>query len=1024
MKFGPDGALYTLEWGGGFGRDNPNSGIYRVDYINGSRAPDRPRDGDARQRRACRSRSRSTPPASSDPEGGALTFAWDFDGDGDDRRHGQHGDPHLHRGGRALRAPDGHRPAGKEGTTHAADRRRQHAPAGHLRRARRRRLHRLGRRGQLGRRRHRRRGRRRPGPDHRAARARATTTTTHPTVAQSGPTGSRGHRPRRRPLRGHEGLLRARRPTTPTRARRRAGADRLRPAGAPAQAQGGRARREPPGRRRSAPISGDLEGGGGEGLVGLSAGDWAVYEPVNLTGIDSLTLPRRLDAGRRRHRAARRRARRAAARHAPRSRTRAAPTRWRDVTIDTPARDGDDGAVRRLHRQPPNFRLNFWEANGKGLSETTRPEVAITSPTDLQAARARARARSPRRRPTPRTTITYVEFFVDGEKVGDRRRRRRTRSTWTETEEDYYVVHAVATNDRGPDEHVAQGPLHRRRVRRQAAVDDVRQHDARGDVRPARHQLHGQRRRRRRLAGARTSTARCTCQAHARELRGGREGGVVRRHPHELEGGHHGPQRHRPGRPRSPGYMVFGEKGNGETEFMHDAAGNGQVNNDRRARGHRLRHRHPAELAEGAEEGQGVHRLVLARRRRPGRRSACRRRSRRPPTCRTSACSSTSHISGTLATADVQRLVADRDRRRPRPGSGRAGAGLPAAALGRVRRRGGRHRPLDHRARHARRRRRRRGRCRSPTATSTAPTRARSATWARPRPRATGRRRRRSRSTQDNEWQYAGLLLHVDDDNYSKVTFTKHQDDSRFFEFWSETGGSRHRRTATTCTVPGGDRDHGLRPPRRRRGTSCTAAYSLRRRRRGPSIGTGAPLKAGAKIGPVAAGDVDAQNTDGGVRLVPHHARPAPEDPAFDDEFDGDGARRLPLGQDPQLDGERVDVADGKLTIDDVRRRHQRREQRPDREPDPPDPARGRLDGRDEDDRAAEGQLAARRASCCTRTTTTTSSTTSWPTTRPARRRARRVELRYENGGGLTGPSAPARIWRRRPARPTRGGCG
>ena len=39
MKFGPDGALYTLEWGGGFGRDNPNSGIYRIDYINGSRSP-------------------------------------------------------------------------------------------------------------------------------------------------------------------------------------------------------------------------------------------------------------------------------------------------------------------------------------------------------------------------------------------------------------------------------------------------------------------------------------------------------------------------------------------------------------------------------------------------------------------------------------------------------------------------------------------------------------------------------------------------------------------------------------------------------------------------------------------------------------------------------------------------------------------------------------------------------------------------------------------------------------------------
>ncbi len=39
LKFGPDGSLYTLEWGGGFGRDNPNSSIYRIDYIYGSRSP-------------------------------------------------------------------------------------------------------------------------------------------------------------------------------------------------------------------------------------------------------------------------------------------------------------------------------------------------------------------------------------------------------------------------------------------------------------------------------------------------------------------------------------------------------------------------------------------------------------------------------------------------------------------------------------------------------------------------------------------------------------------------------------------------------------------------------------------------------------------------------------------------------------------------------------------------------------------------------------------------------------------------
>ena len=82
---------------------------------------------------------------------------------------------------------------------------------------------------------------------------------------------------------------------------------------------------------------------------------------------------------------------------------------------------------------------------------------------------------------------------------------------------------------------------------------------------------------------------------------------------------------------------------------------------------------------------------------------------------------------------------------------------------------------------------------------------------------------------QDNEWQYAGLLLHVDDDNYSKVAFTKHQNDSRFFEFWSETGGSRtghgnnvrcRRRPAPRCTS-------AWRPA----GTQLTAQLLARRRR-------------------------------------------------------------------------------------------------------------------------------------------------------------------------------------------------
>ena len=39
LDFGPDGALYVIEWGSGFNGNNADSGIYRVDYIAGDKAP-------------------------------------------------------------------------------------------------------------------------------------------------------------------------------------------------------------------------------------------------------------------------------------------------------------------------------------------------------------------------------------------------------------------------------------------------------------------------------------------------------------------------------------------------------------------------------------------------------------------------------------------------------------------------------------------------------------------------------------------------------------------------------------------------------------------------------------------------------------------------------------------------------------------------------------------------------------------------------------------------------------------------
>ncbi|WP_205859598.1 ThuA domain-containing protein [Phycicoccus flavus] len=81
LQFGPDGALYMIEWGSGFGGNNADSGVYRIDYVQGNRAPI--------------AKASATPTSgaapltvefdatgSRDPDGTAVTYAWDFDGDG------------------------------------------------------------------------------------------------------------------------------------------------------------------------------------------------------------------------------------------------------------------------------------------------------------------------------------------------------------------------------------------------------------------------------------------------------------------------------------------------------------------------------------------------------------------------------------------------------------------------------------------------------------------------------------------------------------------------------------------------------------------------------------------------------------------------------------------------------------------------------------------------------------------------------------------------------------------------------
>ncbi|MFY1585344.1 PQQ-dependent sugar dehydrogenase [Micromonospora sp. WMMD734] len=79
--FGPDGALYVLDYGTGYFNGDANSALYRYDYVaGGNRAPTAAATADKTSGAAPLTVNFSSA-GSSDPEGGALTYSWAF-GDG------------------------------------------------------------------------------------------------------------------------------------------------------------------------------------------------------------------------------------------------------------------------------------------------------------------------------------------------------------------------------------------------------------------------------------------------------------------------------------------------------------------------------------------------------------------------------------------------------------------------------------------------------------------------------------------------------------------------------------------------------------------------------------------------------------------------------------------------------------------------------------------------------------------------------------------------------------------------------
>ncbi|MBG0562946.1 PQQ-dependent sugar dehydrogenase [Actinoplanes aureus] len=81
LEFGPDGALYVLEYGDGYFSENPDAQLARIDYVRGNRTPivkaaATPTSGQAPLTVTFSSAG------TVDPDGDPLRYAWDFDADG------------------------------------------------------------------------------------------------------------------------------------------------------------------------------------------------------------------------------------------------------------------------------------------------------------------------------------------------------------------------------------------------------------------------------------------------------------------------------------------------------------------------------------------------------------------------------------------------------------------------------------------------------------------------------------------------------------------------------------------------------------------------------------------------------------------------------------------------------------------------------------------------------------------------------------------------------------------------------
>jgi cytochrome c len=438
-KFGPDGSMYVLDWGGGFGRDNPDSGLYRVDYVSGSRSPTAlvgatPDSGHAPLAVEFNGQG------STDPENEALTYAWDFTGDGTtDSTDVSPSFTYTANGvyNARLTVTD---PAGKSGTTTVP------ITVGNTRPDVSFQLPPNGSFFDFG--------------DEISWQVDVTdpedTTIPDSSVVIQAALGHDAHAHPGDPLSGRTGSV-----VTSLGGGHAEGMNvfyaidgRYTDSGAaggippltgsdttllfPKQREGEFYSKS---NQVTVGPSRDVEGHG-DAVIGQN-GAWAAYDPVSLHNVNALivrasanaagTIELRRDAP-----------------NGPLLGTAQVPATGPTSYVDVPVSVTDPGETFTLYAVFPGAgerKLNFIEADGKGSSPTSKPKVAITAPTpeaDLEPGAIPVRATAT----DAENTITQVEFLADGQSIGvDTSAPYEV--TWNATEERRYKLTAVATNNRG-----------------------------------------------------------------------------------------------------------------------------------------------------------------------------------------------------------------------------------------------------------------------------------------------------------------------------------------------------------------------------------------------------------------------------------------------------------------------------------------------------------------------------------------------------------------------------------------------